>query len=169
MIPKITNILYCTGLGPGSPHVFRYALSLAKQYDAKIHIVHGHEPLTPASMSVADLYTGDGTTEDVYERAIDEIDQKIHERLKRFCAKETCNDPQGEERVASFNVVRQPAKQAILETADKVNADVIVMGSHRHSVLADVMLGSTTLKVLHSASIPVLVVRIPDGYHEEGF
>jgi nucleotide-binding universal stress UspA family protein len=31
------------------------------------------------------------------------------------------------------------------------------------------MLGTTTHKVLHGSSIPVLVVRIPEGYHEEGF
>jgi hypothetical protein len=31
------------------------------------------------------------------------------------------------------------------------------------------MLGTTTHKVLHGTAKPVLVVRIPDGYREEGF
>ena len=43
------------------------------------------------------------------------------------------------------------------------------MGAHRHTVIGDAMLGTTTHKVLHSASQPVLVVRIPEGFHEEGF
>jgi len=43
------------------------------------------------------------------------------------------------------------------------------MGSHRHTVLADAMLGTTTLKILHHSTIPVLVVRIPKNYQEEGF
>ena len=43
------------------------------------------------------------------------------------------------------------------------------MGSHRHTVLGDAMLGTTTSKVLHSATQPVLVVRIPEGFQEEGF
>jgi nucleotide-binding universal stress UspA family protein len=169
MIPKINNILYTTGLGSGTPHVFRYALSLAQKYDAKIHILHGHEPLTPAAQNMADLYIREGMTEDVFERAFVDINQRIHERLERLCAKETSNDPQGLERVASITITKLPPKQAILEEAKNREADVIVMGSHRHSVLADVMLGSTTLKVLHSATIPVLVVRIPDDFQEEGF
>ncbi|HKI70720.1 MAG TPA: universal stress protein [Verrucomicrobiae bacterium] len=169
MIPKISNILYTTGLGSGTPHVFRYALSLAQKYDAKIHIIHGHEPLTPASQSMADLYMVEGSSGDVFENAITEIDKQINERLERLCAKETGSDPQGRDRVASITVARLPPKQAILEEAKKRQADLIVMGSHRHSVLADVMLGSTTLKVLHSATVPVLVVRIPDDFHEEGF
>jgi nucleotide-binding universal stress UspA family protein len=169
MIPKIKQILYTTGLGSGTPHVFRYALSLAQQYNAKIHIVHGHEPLSPAAQNMADLYMVQETAEEVFERAVAESEKQIRERLERLCAKETSNDPQGLERVASITVAKLPPKQAILEEAEKRQVDLIVMGSHRHSVLADAMLGTTTLKVLHQATIPVLVVRIPDNYQEEGF
>ena len=35
MLPKIKTILYATGMGAGAPHVFRYALALAKQHDAQ--------------------------------------------------------------------------------------------------------------------------------------
>jgi nucleotide-binding universal stress UspA family protein len=169
MIPKIKQILYTTGLGSGTPHVFRYALSLAQQYNAKIHIVHGHEPLSPAAQNMADLYMVQETAEEVFERAVAESEKQIRERLERLCAKETSNDPQGLERVASITVAKLPPKQAILEEAEKRQVDLIVMGSHRHSVLADAMLGTTTLKVLHQATIPVLVVCIPDNYQEEGF
>ena len=169
MIPKIENILYTTGLGSGTPYVFRYALSLAQKYDAKIHIIHGHEPLSSSAQSMADLYMVQETANDVLERTIAEVEQKILERLERLCAKETSSDPKGRERVASITVAKLPAKQAILEEAEKRKVDLIVMGSHRHSVLADAMLGTTTLKVLHQSTIPVLVVRIPKNYQEEGF
>jgi nucleotide-binding universal stress UspA family protein len=167
MIPKIKNILYTTGLGSGTPYVFRYALSLAQQYDAKIHILHGHEPLAPSARNMADLFLVNDTAEEIYERALAETETRIHERLERLCAKETSNDPLGLQRVASITVAKLPPKQAIIEEAEKRQADLIVMGSHRHSVLADAMLGTTTLKVLHQATIPVLVVRIPENYQEE--
>jgi len=169
MIPKIENILYTTGLGSGTPYVFRYALSLAQKYDARIHIVHGHEPMPTAAQNMADLYLVKESVEDIFERAVAEIEKTIFERLERLCAKETASDPQGLKRVASINVAKAPAIQAILEEAEKCKADLIVMGSHRHSVLADAMLGTTTLKVLHQATIPVMVVRIPENYREEGF
>lgn len=47
---------------------------------------------------------------------------------------------------------------AILQLADEVSADVIVMGSRGLSALAALVLGSTTYKVLHASKRPVLVV-----------
>ncbi len=169
MIPKIENILYTTGLGSGTPYVFRYALSLAQKYDAKIHIIHGHEPLPVAAQSMADLYMFQEKSEDIFEKAVADTEKSIIERLERLCAKETAGDPKGRERVASITVAKLPPKNAIMEAAKDCNADLIVMGSHRHSVLADAMLGTTTLKVLHRSTIPVMVVRIPENYQEDGF
>ncbi len=169
MIPKIDNILYTTGLGSGTPYVFRYALSLAQKYAAKIHIIHGHEPLPAAAQNLADLYMFQGKSEDIFEKAVAEVEKKITERLELLCAKETANNPQSLEQIASITVSKMAPRQAILEEAEKRNADLIIMGSHRHSVLADAMLGTTTLKVLHRSTIPVLVVRIPEGYQEDGF
>lgn len=169
MIPKISNILYTTGMGSGTPYVFRYALSLAQKYDAKIHIIHGHEPMPSGAQSMADLYMFQEKAEDVFEKAVTEAEQMISERLEKLCEKETANDPQGRQRVESITIAKLPPKQAIMEEASKRNVDLIVMGSHRHSVLADAMLGTTTLKVLHRSTIPVMVVRIPENYQEEGF
>jgi len=167
MLPKIKTILYATGLGAGAPYVFRYALSLAQKYDAKIRIVHGREPLSSSAQNMADLYMFKDTAEDLFEKASKEAEEKILENLETLCTKELSNDPQGRQRVENIVVAKLSAKQAILEEAEKYNADIIVMGSHRHSALADAMLGTTTMKVLHSSTIPVFVVRIPDGYHEE--
>ena len=167
MLPKVKTILYATGLGAGAPYVFRYALSLAQKYDARIRIIHGREPLSTSAQNMADLYMFKETSEDVFEKASQEAEKKILENLEALCAKELCSDPQGRQRIESISVAKLPPKQAILEEAEKQNVDLIVMGSHRHSVLADAMLGTTTLKILHSTEIPVLVVKIPDGYDEQ--
>ncbi len=42
--------------------------------------------------------------------------------------------------------------------AAEVDADIIVVGSHGHSALADVLLGSVTSALLHHCPRPVLVV-----------
>ena len=169
MIPQIKSILYTTGLGSGTPYVFRYALSIAQKYDAKIHIIHAHEPLTSSGQNMADLYMFQEKSADVFKQAVADAEKEIIQRLDILCTKETASDPQGRERIASIEVIKQPPKQAILAEAERLNADMIIMGSHRHSVLADAMLGTTTLKVLHRSTIPVMVIRIPEGYQEEGF
>lgn len=48
--------------------------------------------------------------------------------------------------------------RAIVDGASARSADVIVMGSRGHSVFGALVVGSTTYKVLHAASRPVLVV-----------
>ena len=58
MTPDIKTIVYATGLGGGAPHVFRYALSLARQYQAKIEIVCGMESFRQYSHEVAAIYIG---------------------------------------------------------------------------------------------------------------
>ncbi|PLX89932.1 MAG: hypothetical protein C0618_00025 [Desulfuromonas sp.] len=166
MLPKVKTILYATGLGAGTPYVFRYALSLAQKYDARIHIIHGREPLGASAQHMADLYMFQDTAEDVFAQATLAAEKKIIEDIELLCEKELSDDAQGRQRVDSIIVAQKTPKKAILDRADEVSADLIVMGSHRHSVLADAMLGTTTLKILHSTAVPVFVVKIPEGYHE---
>ena len=48
--------------------------------------------------------------------------------------------------------------QHILAEADRVGADYIVMGSHGHTALYDLLVGSTTHGVLMRARCPVIIV-----------
>lgn len=49
--------------------------------------------------------------------------------------------------------------QAILDTAESLNADLVVMGSHGRRGLEKLVLGSVTAQVLSHAHVSVLVVR----------
>jgi nucleotide-binding universal stress UspA family protein len=49
--------------------------------------------------------------------------------------------------------------RAILETAERLGCDLIVMASHGRRGLAGLLIGSETQRVLVQSSIPVLVVR----------
>lgn len=51
------------------------------------------------------------------------------------------------------------AWRGIIETADAIKADLVVMGSHGRHGLEKLMLGSVTQRVLQHATQPVLVVR----------
>lgn len=168
MLPKIEKILYATDLGPGSPYVFRYALSLARQYDAKIVIVKAAEPLSTFGQSLVELHISHAQSEEIHRQARQQVKSDIKGRLHAFCEAELTRAEDGEERVEAIEVVEGHPFEVILEQAQKVGADVIVMGTHRHTVLGEAMLGTTAQKVVHSATIPVLLCRLPDGYAEEG-
>lgn len=62
----------------------------------------------------------------------------------------------------SIHVVGAPI-QAIIEQAGISRPDYIVMGSHGHTALYDLLVGSTTHGVLMRAKCPVVIVPAPKG------
>jgi nucleotide-binding universal stress UspA family protein len=54
----------------------------------------------------------------------------------------------------------------IIEQAEKLNADYIVMGSHGHTAFYDLLVGSTTHGVLKRAKCPVVIVP-PKEHHRK--
>lgn len=57
------------------------------------------------------------------------------------------------------HVVDRYAADAILETAETRQADLLVMASHGRRGLSRALLGSQTAEVLARATVPVLVIR----------
>lgn len=53
----------------------------------------------------------------------------------------------------------ESAAEAIVETAQKLGCDLIVMASHGRRGVTRLLLGSQTAEVVQSSAIPVLVVR----------
>ena len=160
MLPEIKTILYATDLGPGAPHVFRLALGLAQQYDAKIVIVKAAEPLSTFGQSQVELHIShaDGFSYSPVSR--EQVRASIAKRLHAFCLAELERADDVEQRVADIRVVDGQPCEVILEQARTSDADLIVLGSHRHSATSDALLGTTTQKVLHRSELPVLVARI---------
>ena len=169
MLPQIKKILYATGMGPGAPYVFRYALALANQHDAQISAVSALEPLSTFAQSLVELHISHEQSEEIHNQTRARAKELLRERVARLCEKECADDQVCTQRVSEIRIEEGQPTQVILAAAKEYAADLIIMGAHRHTVIGDAILGSTTHKVLRSATQPVLVVRIPEGFHEEGF
>jgi len=59
-------------------------------------------------------------------------------------------------------LVQGPTTDTLLEVAQNVSADLIVMGSHGHSALFRAFVGSVSEQVLKESKVPVLIVPTPD-------
>jgi nucleotide-binding universal stress UspA family protein len=59
----------------------------------------------------------------------------------------------------AVHIEEQVPYQGILDAAGRVEADLIVMGSHGHRGIERLILGSQAAKVLSLATIPVLIVK----------
>lgn len=98
---------------------------------------------------------------DIDGRPLQEVHQLIAERARSYPAGlleqvHTTTVP-----VASECVESDEPHRAILEAAERLGCDLIVMASHGRRGLSPLLLGSETQKVLTHANRPVLVWRPP--------
>ncbi len=134
----------------GSSHsnkALDHACVLAAASGADLHLVHVSEihPLVLGSASVMSMLPQD----ELEKRGLEVLEPAAARAAKLGC-----------EKVQSHNMVGElSAAQGVLDTADSVSADLIVVGSLGHSNLAGLLVGSVSQRVAHLAACPCLVVR----------
>lgn len=121
------------------------AKALADEFGAQVYLVHAIEHMSSygAAYGVA---AGADIEEMLLENASDS--------MKKLGSELNLSD---EHQVIKVG----PARTIILEEADRIGADLIVVGSHgRHGIR--LILGSTANAVLHGAACDVLAVRLKE-------
>lgn len=69
MLPQIKTILYTTALGSHTRPVFRFAVGLARQHDARIVLLHVVEPLNNSVRFLMESYLSPETTRELTREA----------------------------------------------------------------------------------------------------
>ena len=165
MIPKINNILYATDLSKNSAYAFRYAVNSAEHHKAKIHILHVLESeQANRSPFWVDLLPQlpQAELDEVYSKKKGAVREEIKKRLEDFCKRELKNKPASLKMVSSLQVIEGDPAGKILEKADQLKVDMVIMGSHGKGLLTHAFLGSVAEKVLNRIKIPVFVIPIPE-------
>ncbi len=160
MLPKIQTILYATDLEKHARPVFRYAVSLAERYTAKIVLLNVIEPLSPSAQSLVASVLPDGMPESLRKEGMQRVREKIEDRLKMFCKDELGMEPDDCRVIADARVIEGRIAATILSQAADVNADVIVMGTHGRTGVSEMFLGSVAHQVVHRSRLPVLLVPL---------
>lgn len=137
------RIMLAVDLTEESNSVAERAVELARLFDAELHVVHVIEPLSLA-------YGGDIPMD--LSTVQDQIHEQAKSHLAEFAATLGISGPR------QHLIFGRPESE-IQRTAQSVDADVIVVGSHGRHGLA-LLLGSTANGVLHGASCDVLAVRV---------
>lgn len=162
MIPEIKTILFATNQGPEARYVFNYALSQAIRYQAKIHVLYVVEPLTPYAQSLVEQHLTREKARELQEKNREQFMAEFKSRLERFCSDETCKLDQGQDMLAEIKLLEGRPAETIKTEAQKIGADLIVMGTHRRKLSTSGLIGSTARKVVNSSKIPVLTIYTPD-------
>ena len=163
MIPRIKNVLYATDLSKNSAYAFRFAVNTAQQHDAQIHLLYVIEPLSPQEEALVLTYVKKEEIDQRRSDAKENLRRRIEERLKQFAERELKDDPETLNRVVGVHIVEGDPATDILNMAEKLSSDVVIMGTHGKGVLRHAFLGSVAEKVLRRIRKPVYVIPLPEG------
>jgi len=134
----------------GSRAAFAWAVDAALAFDAPLVALHVvHDPAEAPGYYVREDSTKVEELERVAQQMLDDFLTEVREAMPRLGA--LCG-------LESWVVVGLPATR-IIEVADREGAQLIVMGAHGRTGLADALLGSKVERVTRLARIPVTVVK----------
>ena len=143
MLP-VRTILHPTDFSAYAENAFALACSLARDYQARLLVLHVLAPPEEAEEGMEILPYPESYRKDLLER------------LAQLYA------PDADVRVED-RVVEGHAATAILEAAAREQCDLIVMGTHGRSGLGRLLMGSVAEEVVRKAPCPVLTVKMPVG------
>jgi len=161
MLPNYRNILYATDMTLNSEYAFKHAVMLARTSQAKIHLLHIVPEIDAAFRTYVSTIMGQGMLESFEAKHEEEAHKDLKARLEQFIQDELADRPEDLKNIASIEVVHGDAVAKILMVADKLDADVIVMGTHGKGAITHAFLGSVAEKVLRKTKRPVFVIPIP--------
>lgn len=145
---RFTKILTAIDFSENSECAFDYALTLATQFSAELTIIHViNEPVDLRGFYVPHIS---------FEQLEKEIEESAVKMMETFCST----------KLGSFlnyktAIVTGIPCDEIMAAATRIEASLIVLGTHGRTGLDRILFGSTAERVVRSASCPVLTVRLP--------
>jgi nucleotide-binding universal stress UspA family protein len=141
----IRSILAAVDFAEDSGRALEVAVDLAKQTGAELHVVHALDlpiPIfNPYAISIPDA---------LLTQARDEASRRLRETVERL----------GRQGVpAKSHLTEVPAAPSIARLAEELGSDLVVMGTHGHTGLKHVLLGSVAERTLRLAPCSVLIVK----------
>ncbi len=144
------RILVPTDFSKYSQAALNYAAAFAEKFEAELYLLHVVQDL---AVFIPDMITVSPPP----SPTVEQLTRAVHGAFDRLVQ---------ENRLERFSFHREVLEGTpfyeIIRFAKEKDIDLIIMGTHGHSGLAHVLVGSVTEKVVRKAPCPVLTVRHPE-------
>ncbi len=142
---RFETLLVPVDFSPHSDKALDCALGLAKAFGSKVHLIHAyHLPIQIAGPDQVVI------PQDFWRAVRDSAARKLEKTVQKV--KVASVD-------AETHLAEMPPVQAINQTAEKIGADLIVMGTRGLTGLKHVLLGSVAERTIRTAPCPVMTVK----------
>jgi nucleotide-binding universal stress UspA family protein len=150
---EMSRILCPIDFSDHSRRALDHAVAIARWYESAITVLHVYAPVPVAAFGPNHV--------EIPPMILTSVDRdQLLSDVKRFA------DAEAAPGVTIEAAVREGAPaRTIVDEADSMQADLLVMGTHGRSGFERLMLGSVTEKVLRKATCPVMTVpaHLPDA------
>jgi nucleotide-binding universal stress UspA family protein len=146
-VARVRRVVHATDFSPASAGAFRKAVEVAKDNSATLLIVH----VLPTLPMVADAYMAATAYNEMLLAQRRQAQTSMDRLVKRARTAGA--------RVTGHVVDTGAIAETIVRFARRQRADLIVVGTHGHGVLAKILLGSVAERVISRAHCPVVTVR----------
>jgi nucleotide-binding universal stress UspA family protein len=144
---EFRKILVPVDFSQHSQQALEEAISLAKVFDSEVHLLHCYQ-IHPAAVSPYGIVIPENFEHDVRMAAL--------RRLAEWREKVAAAGCKVQEHISAHFPTEE-----IAAVAEKIGADLIVMGTRGLSGIKHVLLGSVAERTIRAAPCPVLTVRRP--------
>ena len=145
----IDSILVAIDWSDNMPAIIEAADRAAILNDARVHLVH----VVPVS---TELTVSDGSMPNLLEPyPYENLEEAEHELVA--VKQRMKHDP---DKIV-LHVDQGSAANELLHQCEALGCDLVVMGSHGHGAVYNLLVGSASEAVLHHAKVPVMVVPAP--------
>lgn len=144
------TILVPVDFSPVTEDVIDNAITFACAFGGKVTLLHVVQPPVVATTEYA-------LPVEIIQEAMDVSEKSAREKMSRFTAlfREAGLD-------CETRVLIGPPVTHILEEAARIGADYILMGSHGHGRLYDLLVGSTASGIIKKARCGVVILPTED-------
>jgi len=145
-----TKILVPTDFSEPSDKALEQALDIAKQYNAKVYLLHVIHEEIPYQIDVG-VVTSEDLLQQIRDSQLTEAEERLKNQINKF---------QQTKDVEVISSIRQGvAYEKILEEADERGIDLIVIASLGRTGIAKYFIGSVARNVLKGSKCPVLLTK----------
>lgn len=161
----LNRILVPTNLGEPSKAAIRYGVEFARQFDAKLYVVHVLSKEDFESAIETERVIEELLPEAAPEGA--ELDDGSPEALARNAAREELAEllsPEDEQAARAEFIIRAASGSpgdAIIDCINEFDVELVVIGRHRQGFVEHLLARSVTRKVVRYSPCPVLIVHYP--------
>ena len=144
---QIRSILVPTDFSESASRALEHAVAWAKTFRARIHLLHAYQ---------VPIQIGVGEPVPLPQEFFDQMRERSQRRLDELAAKLRSDGLD-----AATHLTAEAPSRAIVEVAEQLGVDLIVMGTRGLTGMKHVLLGSVAERTVRLAPCPVMTVKEP--------